>query len=68
MPRVADRFDAAGHVVRSAADAQPGDALSTRLADGQIKSIVGDRVVSPPPQPPKPRRRRAAADDGPSLF
>lgn len=32
--------DAAGHVVRRAADVHPGERLSTRLADGEVASVA----------------------------
>ena len=34
-------FDAGGSIVRSVSDIKPGDALVTRLADGEIVSTVG---------------------------
>jgi len=46
-------LDAAGSLVRSAAQLSPGDHLVTRLADGVFIS----RVESTAPKPPAPRKR-----------
>lgn len=50
-------LDAGGRPVRSAAAVAPGDRLVTRLADGELSSVVDD-VVSPAGTPP------AATDAG----
>ncbi len=73
-----------GRVLRSAQAVGAGAALTTRLADGRVESVVRGTGVSeplPPPSsvpvpPPVPRpapsarrvRRPTAADSGPSLF
>ncbi len=68
-----------GAVLRSASAAAPGLALTTRLADGSVESVVGGRagtsapVPPPTPMPPAPppparKRRPPATDTGPGLF
>ncbi|MEX1017380.1 MAG: exodeoxyribonuclease VII large subunit [Phycisphaeraceae bacterium] len=52
-----------GQVLRRAADVQAGDALTTMLGDGQVRSTVGEPAASDteprePAPPVKPRRRR----------
>jgi exodeoxyribonuclease VII large subunit len=42
-------LDAAGHAVRSANSAKPGDRLLTRLRDGTILSQVKSAAAAPPP-------------------
>jgi exodeoxyribonuclease VII large subunit len=68
-----------GSVVRSADAVRAGDALTTRLAEGQVRSIVadaGDRAAPPPPRsaaaassPPRRANRKPAnrGDQG-ALF
>lgn len=55
-----------GSMVRRESDVKPGDLLTTRVADGEIRSRVeGESPVSPP----KPRRRRNSdSTDQASLF
>lgn len=61
-----------GGVVRSTGEVKPGDSITTRVADGSFRSVVGDadqiasqqggRPASPAMLPPRRRRRRAPDD------
>lgn len=58
-------FDDRGGVVRSASAVRDGDALTTRLAEGEIRSVAGEAApsaspVSPAPVPPPGRERTPA--------
>jgi exodeoxyribonuclease VII large subunit len=53
-----------GQVVRAPEDVKPADALTTRLAEGEIRSVVGTSLIVPLPR----KRRKPAEDAGPSLF
>lgn len=71
-----------GRLVRASTDVQPGDTLTTRLADGQLTSIVEGGITAlpsttrqdqPPPTAataPTPPARRSRQSEGstPSLF
>ena len=62
-------LNAAGHVVRKAADVKPGDRLTTVLSEGQVESDVTGGKVAPPVTPPrKPRRNRKDDASAPGLF
>ncbi len=73
--RVLDRgfsvtMSADGRVVRTAGQVRPGERLTTRLADGQVESVVDGGGAAPaaramPPRAEKPRRR---AREEPDLF
>lgn len=55
-----------GKVVRRPSDASPGQAITTRLAEGELTSVVGSSLLVPLP---RPRRKKPAVDDGsPGLF
>ena len=54
---------AGGNVMRSAADARPGDALETELHDGRVTSRVDGTGSGP-----RERRRRSSGGDPPGLF
>jgi exodeoxyribonuclease VII large subunit len=65
-------MDASGRLVRSIGDVRTGDALRTRVRDGEIHSTVSDSDADEPgPEPPAERaapetkrgRRRAKSDD-----
>ncbi len=57
--------DAAGRILRKAAEAKTGDMIRSELAEGEIRSIVDGAVVARP----KPRKKRSAADSStPGLF
>jgi len=51
---------AAGSIVRSARDIQPGDQLDTELSDGHVASTADG--------PARPRRKRQNRSEGPTLF
>ncbi|MGH7132129.1 MAG: exodeoxyribonuclease VII large subunit [Phycisphaerales bacterium] len=68
-------LNAAGEAVRQPSDAQPGEAITTRLADGTIRSVVQGRSdeALPPPTRLAPRakgfgRRKRTDDSTPRLF
>lgn len=56
-----------GSVLRSAADARPGDTVRTRLADGAFESIItdggSDRTALRPVAPARSRRKQAELKD-----
>lgn len=59
-----------GAIVRSPSQVASGDLLRTRLAEGEVMSVVGNSKAAPalgstPIPRAKPRRRR---DEGPTLF
>lgn len=61
--------DAEGRVVASVAQAQPGQTLTTRLADGKVTSVVTGGLAAPLGRPKAGRRRATAeGDGGPGLF
>lgn len=73
-----------GRIIRSPQEVGPGDAVITRLADGQFRSVVDGPAPGPaapmpgpaaptpaqPPIPPaRPRRKsRSKSEDAPGLF
>lgn len=62
-----------GSVVRSVGVVKPGEALSTVLPDGRVKSVVegtGGSVLPPRPVLPRASRsqRKPAPEQGPTLF
>lgn len=63
-------FRTDGKVVRTVADAPPGEKVETRVVDGAFRSVVqGQRPIAPGSDPaPRPARRRADPDDAPGLF
>lgn len=68
-------FNQTGAAVRGPADAGPGEQITTRLADGTLRSVVEGRSDDALPQPSRlaPRgsgfgRRRRSDDSTPGLF
>jgi exodeoxyribonuclease VII large subunit len=53
-----------GSVVRSPGDVRPGQTLTTRLADGSVRSVVEGAKV----EPLRPARRKREEPSGPGLF
>ncbi|MFO0492585.1 MAG: exodeoxyribonuclease VII large subunit [bacterium] len=54
-----------GQVVRTPADVAPGQQMLTRLAEGEITSVVGTTLLVPLP---RPRRKKPSPEPGPGLF
>ncbi len=60
--------DEAGHLVRSAAAAKDGQAVTIAFADGDRAAVIGEGGAPPPPRPkPAPKAKPPAAGQG-SLF
>jgi exodeoxyribonuclease VII large subunit len=57
-----------GTLIRTVADARPGDSLKTTVSDGIIGSTVDSASPAPPPPPASPRRRRTQPRDQMDLF
>lgn len=66
-----------GRLVRSPAEVRMGEVLVSRVAGGEIRSVVGDGASSPAPMPPPPRtlpaaparsRKSGAGPQTPGLF
>ena len=53
-----------GQALKRSADASPGTSITTLLADGRVKSIVGGG----PPKPPRKLKPLTDPDGGPTLF
>lgn len=53
-------YDARGRVVRGPQDVKTGEQMVTRLAEGQIESVVGKSLIAPLPR----AKKKKAADDG----
>jgi hypothetical protein len=54
-----------GQVIRTPADVAPGQQMLTRLAEGEITSVVGTTLLVPLP---RPRRKKPSPEPGPGLF
>lgn len=57
-----------GTLVRTVADARPGDMLKTTVSDGVIGSTVNSAAATPPPLLPVRRRRKELPRDQMDLF
>jgi exodeoxyribonuclease VII large subunit len=58
----------AGQVVRAPGDVAPGQSITTRLAEGEVQSVVGQSLIVPLPTPRKRKPKLPLPATGPTLF